>query len=42
MDNQASPVKYTNGDDTYYGFWSFWGLWLPESAMSEIALGHGS
>lgn len=36
------PVKYVNGSDTYYGFWSFWGLWLPDSAMSEIALGHGS
>lgn len=35
------PVKYVNGSDTYYGFWSFWGLWLPDSAMSEIALGHG-
>ena len=36
------PVKYVNGSDTSYGFWSFWGLWLPESAMSEIALGHGT
>lgn len=42
IDNPGFSVKYTNGDDTYYGFWSFWGLWLPESAMSEIALGHGS
>ena len=41
MDNPGFSVKYTNGDDTYYGFWSFWGLWLPDSAMSQIALGQG-
>lgn len=40
--NPGFPVKYVNGSDTYYGFWSFWGLWLPDSAMSEIALGHGA
>ncbi len=42
VSNPGFPVKYINGGDTYYGFWSFWGLWLPESAMSEIALGHGT
>ncbi len=40
--NPGFPVKYVNGADSYFGFWSFWGLWLPESAMSEIALGHGT
>jgi len=30
------PVKYVNGGATYYGFWSFWGLWLPESALASI------
>lgn len=40
--NPGFPVKYVNGDASYFGFWSFWGLWLPDSAMSEIALGHGT
>lgn len=40
--NPGFPVKYVNGSDSYYGFWSFWGLWLPDSAMSEIAQGNGS
>jgi hypothetical protein len=35
-------VKYVNGSDTYYGFWSFWGLWLPDSAMTAIGNGQGT
>lgn len=42
IDNPGFPVKYVNGDDSYYGFWSFWGLWLPDSAMAEIAQGNGT
>lgn len=42
IDHPGFPVKYVNGSASYYGFWSFWGLWLPDSAMSEIALGHGT
>lgn len=30
------PVKYVSGADTYYGFWSFWGLWLPDSALATV------
>lgn len=42
VSNPGFPIKYVNGSDSYFGFWSFWGLWLPDSAMSEIALGHGT
>jgi hypothetical protein len=34
--NPGFPVKYVNGDATYFGFWSFWGLWLPDSALATI------
>ena len=34
--NPGFPVKYVNGSDTYHGFWSFWGLWLPDSAMANV------
>jgi len=30
------PVKYVSADSTYYGFWSFWGLWLPDSALATV------
>ena len=40
--NPGFAVKYVNGSDTYYGFWSFWGLWLPESAMTGIAASQGT
>ena len=30
------PVKYVNGDANYFGFWSFWGLWLPDSALATV------
>lgn len=30
------PVKYVNGANTSYGFWSFWGLWLPDSALATV------
>jgi hypothetical protein len=40
--NPGFAVKYEYNDSTYYGFWSFWGLWLPESAMADIALGNGT
>ncbi|MDE2593301.1 MAG: hypothetical protein KGL57_03605 [Burkholderiales bacterium] len=36
------PVKYVNGSDSYFGFWSFWGLWLPETAMTAIANHQGT
>lgn len=36
IDNPGFPVKYTVGGDTYFGFWSFWGLWLPESALATV------
>jgi hypothetical protein len=42
VSNPGFPVKYVNGADTYYGFWSFWGLWLPDSAMTGIAASQGS
>ena len=35
-DHPGFPVKYVNGSNTYYGFWSFWGLWLPDSAMATV------
>jgi hypothetical protein len=42
LDHPGFPVKYINATgDTYYGFWSFWGLWLPDSAMTAIANGQG-
>ena len=41
VSNPGFPVKYENGSDKYYGFWSFWGLWLPDTALAEIALGNG-
>lgn len=34
--NPGFPVKYVSGADTYYGFWSFWGLWLPDSALATV------
>jgi hypothetical protein len=34
--NPGFPVKYSVGDATYFGFWSFWGLWLPESALATL------
>lgn len=34
--NAGFPVKYVLGDDTYYGYWSFWGLQLPESALATV------
>jgi len=34
--NPGFPVKYELGADTYFGFWSFWGLWLPESALATV------
>ena len=34
--NPGFPVKYVNGDSNYFGFWSFWGLWLPESALATV------
>jgi hypothetical protein len=42
VSNPGFSVKYVNGADTYYGFWSFWGLWLPDSAMAGIAASQGS
>lgn len=41
VDNPGFPVKYEYNSATYYGFWSFWGLWLPDSAMADIAANHG-
>ncbi|HET8869065.1 MAG TPA: hypothetical protein VFM48_01345, partial [Aquabacterium sp.] len=35
--NPGFSVKYQNGAETEYGYWSFWGLWLPDSAMSNLA-----
>jgi hypothetical protein len=34
--NPGFPVKYVSGANTYYGFWSFWGLWLPDSALATV------
>ncbi|MFZ2652012.1 MAG: hypothetical protein WA210_18090 [Burkholderiaceae bacterium] len=34
--NPGFPVKYVNGDTSTFGFWSFWGLWLPESALATL------
>lgn len=36
VSNPGFPVKYVSGADTYYGFWSFWGLWLPDSALATV------
>ncbi len=34
--NPGFPVKYVNGESSYFGFWSFWGLWLPDSALATL------
>lgn len=34
--NPGFPVKYTLDGSVYFGYWSFWGLWLPESAMASV------
>jgi hypothetical protein len=34
--NPGFSVKYVSGANTYYGFWSFWGLWLPDSALATV------
>ena len=34
--NPGFPVKYVNGSETYHGFWSFWGLWLPDTALATV------
>ena len=34
--NPGFPVKYVNGEASYFGFWSFWGLWLPDSALATV------
>ncbi len=34
--NPGFPVKYVLNANTYYGFWSFWGLWLPETVLSSL------
>jgi len=34
--NAGFPVKYTVGSETYYGYWSFWGLQLPDSALATL------
>lgn len=36
VSNPGFPVKYVNGDSIYFGFWSFWGLWLPDSALATL------
>lgn len=38
IDNPGFSVKYTLNGRTYYGFWSFWGLWMPEAVMADLAL----
>lgn len=37
--NPGFSVKFVHGENTYYGYWSFWGLWLPESALANLAQG---
>ena len=36
LSNPGFPVKYVNGSETYHGFWSFWGLWLPDTALTTV------
>jgi hypothetical protein len=40
VDNPGFPVKYVTSAQTYFGFWSFWGLWLPQSAMDTFGTGN--
>lgn len=37
IDNPGFSVKYSLSGRTYYGFWSFWGLWMPEAVMADLA-----
>jgi hypothetical protein len=37
VSNPGFPVKYvSSANTTSYGFWSFWGLWLPDSALATV------
>jgi hypothetical protein len=36
--NAGFPVKYVRNGETSYGFWSFWGLWLPDSALAHVGV----
>jgi hypothetical protein len=45
--NPGFPVKFeydeatgpNAGHKVFYGFWSFWGLWLPDTALANLANG---
>ena len=36
--NSGFPVKYLRNGETYYGYWGFWGLSLPDSAQSHVGI----
>lgn len=38
VQNPGFPVKYVRNGETFYGFWNFWGLSLPESAMAHVGV----
>jgi hypothetical protein len=38
MDHPGFPVKFVHNGSTDFGFWSFWGLSLPPSAMADIGV----
>ncbi len=37
--NSGFPIEYTSGTQTYHGYMGYWGLWLPQEAMSSITTG---
>lgn len=38
MTNPGFPVKFVHNGNTDFGFWSFWGLSLPPSAMADVGV----
>lgn len=37
--NSGFPIEYTSGSTTYHGYMGYWGLWLPQDALSSVANG---
>jgi hypothetical protein len=37
--NSGFPIEYTSGGTTYHGYMGYWGLWLPQEALSTVATG---
>jgi hypothetical protein len=38
VQNPGFPVKYVRNGETSYGFWNFWGLSLPDSALAHVGV----